>query len=147
MTDKLQDQWTPRDYPVLLAAARRMDGGEPSVQLSALAADTGLPLGEVQNAARALERRGFLTAVGVRGSGAPTRVADLTGAAYFATGLHPDGGNMAEQLISALQQAADQTDGEESGALRESARSLRGVPGAVLGTVLSAWITHQTGIS
>lgn len=71
----------------------------------------------------------------------------MSGAAYFLTGLHPEGDTLADQLIALLEQSAQATgDEEERSAHKSSARSLRNVPAPVLASVLSAWVTHQTGI-
>lgn len=146
MTEKLPDVWITRDYPVLVAAARRLDAGEGVITGEKLVADTGLSLDEVRNATAALERRGYLSRRLNMGGG--VRVDGISGAAYLVTGLHPDGDDLAERLISVLTQAADATgDEEERGALKRSARALGNVSGNVLAGVLTAWISQQTGIA
>lgn len=147
MTEKLPDVWASRDFPVLVAAARRFDDGEIVVRVGDLVADTGLTPSEVERAGAALARRGLVETAGAWGQPV-MRLKNMSGEAYFLTGLHPDGDDLAERLISVLTQAADATgDEEERGALKRSARALGSVSGNVLAGVLTAWISQQTGMT
>lgn len=141
MTEKLPDVWTARDYPVLVAAARRFDQGESTVRVADLVTDTGLTKGEVERAGLALERRGLLETMGV--TEMPVlRLKNLSGEAYFLTGLHPDGDDAVSRLVDALRQAADQvSDPEEKSRLRRLADNAGSVSRDVLAGVLSAVIT------
>lgn len=141
MTEKLDDVWSTRDFPVLVAAARRIDQGEDTVDVADLVADTNLSEEEVVRAGLALTRRGLLEAMG--SWGAPVlRVKNLSGEAYLLTGLHPDGDDAVSQLVSALRQAADQTpDPVEKSKLRALADNAGAVSRDVLAGVLTAVIT------
>lgn len=141
MTEKLPDVWAARDFPVLVAAARRFDEGESTVRVEDLAADTGLTKEEIERAGMALERRGLVETMGV--AQMPVlRLRNLSGQAYLLTGLHPDGDDAVSQLVSALRQAADQTsDPTEKGRLRTMADNAGAVSRDVLAGVLTAVIT------
>jgi hypothetical protein len=60
MTERLEDVWVTRDYPVLLEVARRIDRGEDLPTIEAVAESTGLPVDQVSLAAKALHRRGYV---------------------------------------------------------------------------------------
>jgi hypothetical protein len=67
---------------------------------------------------------------------------DVSGDAYLLTGLHPDGNDLADRLIDALQQAAEQVnDPEEKSKLRRAASAIRDIGTNVIGGVLTAAIT------
>lgn len=141
MTEKLPDVWAARDFPVLVAAAQRFDEGEPVVRVSHLVADTSLAVEDVARACRALDRRG-LVEMQERSGGGPVARRNLSGDAYFLTGLHPDGDDAVSQLVSALRQAADHTsDPAEKGKLRTLADNAGAVSRDVLAGVLTAVIT------
>lgn len=148
MTDKLPDVWATRDYPVLIEVTRLIDAGEDFAQSDKVAETLGLNRDEVKAAFRALERRGLVRTEGQTYGDSTGFVRDVAGAAYLITGLHPDGDDLAQRLISVLEQAANATgDEEDRGALKRSARALGNVSGGVLSGVLTAWISQQTGMS
>ncbi|MGL4743945.1 MAG: hypothetical protein ACRCYX_15575 [Dermatophilaceae bacterium] len=141
MTEKLDDVWTSRDYPVLVAAARRIDQGEPMVNPEQLVADTGLDRNEINLAGAALRRRKLVDAT-IASGGDVLALHHLSGEAYLLTGLHPDGDNAITQLINALRQVADQvTDPEEKSKLRRLADNASAVSRDVLAAVLATVIT------
>ena len=123
MTDKLDDVWASRDYPVLREITSRLDQGDRSVLPHHLAAATGLPEEQVQLALSALERRHFIE--GSHANDKIMSVREISATAYLITGLHPDGDDALSGLISALRQAADETNDEaERGRLRKAADAL-----------------------
>lgn len=145
-TDKLEDVWAARDFPVLVEVARRFDAGALSVRREDVADATGLDVDTVQLAGLALSRRGLVETKGAMQ--APVlRFTNVAGAAYLLTGLHPDGDDVVSQLVSALQQAAaQQSDEDERGRLRRAADAIGGVSRDVITGVLTAVITKSAGM-
>lgn len=141
-TDKpLADVWADRDFPVLVEITRLVDEGASTVAIAEVAGALDWPDERVQHAAKALERRGLLETMGVM-SGQVLRVRNLRGEAYLLTGLHPDGDDALGKLISALRQAAEQTnDPDEKGRLRKAASALGDIAGQVGAGVMTAYLT------
>ena len=145
MTEPLPDVWTTRDLPMLREVTRRIDAGEHAPLVEDLAAAAGLTEEDGYRAAAALVRRGFIEGVGA--AELPIiRVTEVSGQAYLVTGLHPDGADALSRLVSALQQAAEQSGDEETaGRLRRAADSMlslgRDVGAGVLTAVLTAAVT------
>lgn len=136
MTDKLEDVWTSRDFPVLVEVTRRIDAGENAPFASAVAEAVGLSEEDLQLAAAALVRRGLVTVHGALGV-TVVRFNDVSAEAYFLTGLHPSGDDAVSGFVDALRQAADLTaDPEEKSRLRGLADAALGVGRQVLGGVL-----------
>lgn len=142
MTDKLDDVWTSRDYPVLREVARNIDSGKRPVPIHAVMAETGLSNADVKLAANALVRRGLVSVdAGLGGARAFT---NISSDAYLLTGLHPSGDDAVTRLIEALRQAADlEPDPIEKSRLRGLADQAGGISRTVLGGVLTAVLTHQ----
>lgn len=139
MTEPLPDVWATRDYPVLREAVRGIDAGE-DVNADRLLTATGLSLGEIAQAVRALERRGLIEVE--EALGGVTGIREVSGEAYLLTGLHPNGDDAVSQLVSALRQAADEVaDPEEKSRLRKLADGVGGVSRDVLSGVLTTVIT------
>ncbi len=89
MTEPLPDVWTSRDYPVLCEVARRFEAGATTVGIHDVMTALNLDERTATAAAIALRARGYVE----------TQAMDrwvvfdftrLNGAAYFATGLHPE---------------------------------------------------------
>lgn len=109
MNAKLDDVWNSRDYPMLIAIMRHVDAEGTPLQSYDL--DTDLVEEDQRRALRALESRGLITA-SYRGDW-PDGVASVDGRAYTLTGLHPDGDDVRERLVSLLEQLASKTEDEE----------------------------------
>lgn len=147
MVEKLGDVWFTRYLPVLVHVARCIDGGltgPPNHDQVGRA--LGMPEETVALAFEALERRGFLVLEHELGGG--VWVEDLLGPAYLVTGLHPDGDDLVDRLVSALKKAAEQsTDEDEASGLRKAARGLgevtKGVATAVISAALTGYIPRQ----
>ena len=137
----LADVWASRDFPVLTAAVRWIDSGQlGGVHDVSLAEATELSVADVRLALKALERRGLITTSSFLSG--DMHVDEIAGDAYLLTGLHPDGDDALEQLISTLRQAADQTsDPEEKSQLRKAAGALGGLAGKVGTSVMTAYVT------
>lgn len=141
MTEKLEDVWASRDFPVLREITRLIDSGEEFPHKAQLAKATGLSADEVRLAAWALRRRGLIDFNPYAG-GDFSVITDLAGQAYLLTGLHPDGDDLVSQLVSALRQAAEQAvDPEEKGRLRTLADNAGAISRNVLSGVLTAVVT------
>jgi len=141
MTERLDDVWINRDYPVLREVARRIDAGDVHVHQDVIAEATGLESDEVKRAAAALERRGLVTLTKDLG---PVRFVEVSGAAYLITGLHPDADDALSRLVQVLRQAAERTgDQEERSRLRRAADALLGVSRDVMTGVLTAYLSGR----
>jgi len=147
MTDRLDNVWTARDFPVLKEVTRRIDaGGSGVVMIRDIANSLEMSSDDVRNAVRALERTGYLRATwGLGGNG---YINDITASAYLTTGLHPDGDDLAARLIDAALQAAELTDDpDERTRLRRFADGAANVSRTVLSGVITAVITRGlTGV-
>lgn len=141
MTERLEDVWTTRDYPVLREVTRLIDGGWVHPGSDMITEATGLGADEVELAARALSRRGLVQLAAGFG---PVAFAEVHGSAYLITGLHPDTDDALSALVQMLRDAADQeTDEDERGRLRRAADGLAGVSRGVMTGVITAWLTGQ----
>ena len=138
VTDKLDDVWASRDFPVLVEVTRRIDSGEQFTRIATIADALGRPVDDVVLAANALERRG-LVKVGRVMRASASHFDDVSAEAYFLTGLHPSGDDAVSALVQALRQAADLApDPEEKSRLRALADGALGISRDVLGGVLVA---------
>jgi len=146
VVEKLGDVWAGRDFPVLVEVTRRIDGGEHAPTVGDVAEALGFDVTQVQAAGAALERRGLVSVAGAWG--APVlRFVGVSGAAYLATGLHPDGDDDVSRLIDALRQAAElQSDPEEKSRIRRVVDAIGGVSREVLAEVVAAVITRSAGL-
>ena len=150
MTEKLEDRWHERDFPVLIAAARRLErdgiaflSNNLSVELEMTNDDVGLALAALVPS----HLEGKRMELAIAGPGEYI-VTGITERGRRATGLWPDQEQAAAALIELLTQAADQVDdADDAGALRKAGRLLRSVPGAVLADVTAALIRQQAGLN
>lgn len=146
MTDKLDDVWTTRDWPVLLEVARRIDQGEQFVSPQSVADATGLDLEQVGRASVALQRRGLVETLSSWAEQTDADFSGISGEAYLMTGLHPSGDDALSSLVDALRQAADlEQDPDEKTRLRIAADGLLNVSRGIATSVVTAWITKQVG--
>lgn len=121
MNTKLDDVWNTRDYPLLMAIMKHVDA--VGIPLQSYELETDLAKEDQHRALRALEAQGLLTA-SYRG-GTPDGVRSITGKAYTLTGLHPDGDDVRERLVSLLEQLADKTaDVEEASRIKQAAKQV-----------------------
>jgi len=116
MTDRLDDQWVHRDYPVLREAARIIDAGSSPIgaPFRAIVEATGLEFDDVHRAARALESDSLVELRIVipvdRGS-----IKNISGEARRKVGLWPDHDHSTEDLIRYLErQVEDATPADRS---------------------------------
>lgn len=148
----MESTWERRDLPVLRGIVRLYDENPRSpVTAGQLEAATGLPGPEVQSAlfALAAEEPPFFTpvdgssAVGSQIAGA----ARPTGHARRTVGTWPTPELLADRIVNALNEAADQeTDEVRKGKLRQLAGILGGFGRDVLVDVTAQVITRSSGI-
>jgi DNA-binding transcriptional MocR family regulator len=145
MTERLDDVWNSRDYPVLMEVARILDQPGPAVpRIRQVAAATGLSEADVTAAGVALERRGLVTLGAKSAGGSFAWFTDISGSAYLLTGLHPDGDDAFSRLISALTQAAELTaDPDEKSRIRRAVDGLLGISRDISVGITTAVITAQ----
>lgn len=148
----MPDRWSTRDFPVLVAIARRLDAADHIVdadddeflsELEPLDRDT------IANAMIALANAGYIDCgINAMLSGHKHVAAHtLTERGRRAVGIWPNQEQAADALIDLLTQAADHVgDADDAGALRKAGRLLRGVPASVVADVTAALIRQQTGI-
>ncbi|MEO6699982.1 MAG: hypothetical protein ABIP57_00580 [Jatrophihabitantaceae bacterium] len=140
MNDRLDDVWSTRDYPVLREVTRRFDVGAVEVEEHEVASHLDVDISIVRRACHALERRGFLQIT--ESYEDEVTVLSVSGQAYLVTGLHPDGDDAVDQLVSLLREAADLTANQEDrGRLRRAASALSEASGTILTGVATAWVT------
>lgn len=138
MTERLEDVWISRDYPVLREVTLRIDAGDRPT-LDEVRAALGFDTVTMVRATRALDRRHLVDGVRTAEHGI-VRFTDVSGQAYLFTGLHPDADDALSGLVQLLQQAADQTtDEEERSRIRRAADGLRGVSRDVMVGVMTAF--------
>lgn len=138
MNTELDDVWTARDYPMLVAIMRRVDDMGLPVQNYELEID--LNEDDQHRALRALEARGLVTLTW-RGP-EPDGAKSVDGKAYTFTGLHPDGDELRERLVSVLEQLSDRVDDEEEAtALRKTARQFGHFSRDTAAAIAAAFVT------
>ena len=146
----LPDRWGTRDFPVLMAAARRLDADpEGHLDANVLAEDTGLEFKQVITALDALGDRFLLTrALRAAGRNLPVRidVYGITERGRRAVGIWPSGEGV-DALVDALRQAEDNVDDlEEKTLIRRAAGALGSVSRDVMVDVMAAVIARQSGM-
>lgn len=134
MVDKLPDVWTPREYPVLREVARRIAAVDLALAVMDTTARARLTTEGVERAAEAFKRPRFVDHLGSWNGGAAS-FKDLSGEAYLATGLHPNGD---EACHSSVGQRAGPPPRREVPAARTPRRCRRQYPRSVLSNVIAA---------
>lgn len=143
----LESVWNRRDRPVLVAAARRLDGGASAFMSHELAAELGMPHEEVGRALRALTPT-YLQgrAEGGLASTPDFIVIGLTERARREVGLWPSSDGV-DALIDALRRAEDSTeDPEEKTLLRRAAGAVGSVSKDIMTDVIAAVVARQSGL-
>ena len=144
--------WHTIEMPVLLEVARELQAGT-SPMAHEVATVLNFDEEVVHRTIDGLVEARYLNR---RASGAPARMSDsfersslleLTERGRRTVGLWPNETAASAALVELLTQAADQVDDEDdASALRRAGRLLSGVPGNVVGGVITALIKSQTGI-
>lgn len=139
---KLDDVWNTRDYPMLVAIMQHVD--TEGVPLQSYDLKTDLDDEDQRRALRALEAQGLITA-SYRGDW-PDGVESVSGRAYELTGLHPDGDDVRERLVSVLEQLAEKTDDkEEASKITKVAKQVGTLSRDTVAGILSAWASGAIG--
>ena len=120
MTDEpLPETWTTRELPILQAILRRVDSGEDRPDLADIGADTGIPPLQLTAGVEALYNANppYLDFESASGWG-PDRygggyVSMVSERARREVGTWPSADSMLQQLIDALERAADTEPREE----------------------------------
>jgi hypothetical protein len=143
--------WESRDLPVLRAIVEASDDGADHVEPEEIGRRTGLDEATVQRALWALagENPPYFTYIDFTGMGSKEMgpVTGVSGHARRTVGTWPTPDAWAEQLIKALNDAAEtERDPERKTRLRRAADAVGSLGGQVLGGVITTYITHTTGI-
>ena len=139
----MDSTWENRDLPVLSAVAEELDR-EHATDPHTIARATGLDYDEVQRALRALlsEEPPLFKTGATRGGGDISLVHGLTGEARRRVGAWPTPDNMANRIVEALSEAANQTpDPEQRTRLQEAGTALANVGQAALAGVIANVLT------
>jgi hypothetical protein len=141
----MESTWETRDLPVLEAIVRTYDETGESPSPPAIAETCGLSGDEVQRALRALDYNepSFVTKMYVAGGGAGVvAIGAPTGHARRTVGAWPTPDNLADRIIVALNEAADnEPDEGKKGKLRRAAEAVAGVGRDILTDVTAQVIT------
>lgn len=139
----MEDTWFSRDLPVLTAIVELMDDPSARPKGSQVAEASGYTKDEVARALNALDGEYATVRKAMSGGDpGPWIVLEVTPAARRAVGQWPTPENVADRLLAALEQAADQTvDEEQRSRLRRAADSLKGLGRDVLPEVIANVIT------
>jgi hypothetical protein len=141
----MESTWETRDRPVLESIVRTYDETGVSPDPSAIAEACGLTRDEVQQALRALQydEPPLVTKMHVAGGGAGVvAIGAPTGHARRMVGAWPTPDNLADRIVAALNEAAEnETDELKKGKLRRGAEAVAGVGKDVLTDVLAQVIT------
>ncbi len=145
----MQDTWTTRDLPVLLAIVERFDDDGRSPGPNQIQKITGLDAEVVQRALRALgsEQLSFLTEVKGSWGKQIIMVGAPTGHARRAVGAWPTAEVLADRLVAAMNEAADrQADDEQKGLLRKAAAFLGSAGRDIAVDVAATALNKQMGM-
>ena len=141
----LQSTWETRELPVLEAIVRLYDETGRVSRFKDVVEASGLIEEEVEKALRALDHETppLTTKTQKAFGGAVISVGAPTGAARRAVGAWPTPENLADRIVAALQDAADQAqDPDEKTRLKKGAEAVGGVGKSVLTGVLTHVITQ-----
>lgn len=110
MTERLNDQWVTRDFPVLREVVRLMDE-QPLGNVRLEQVQAALPQvtpDQLQQAAVNLQRAGLVNIAGASGIRC-LRFTDVSERALRVAGIWPDEQQAADQLLWILEQKVDQS--------------------------------------
>lgn len=146
----MDSTWEARDLPVLDAAAQIIDreGPVPGAYIRDIAAATGLDVDDVVRATYALESAGLLTMQQrtMGGNGGQWRVRAVSGEARRLVGAWPTPDGLAERIVAALEDAAQNAPTEEErGRARKILDGATGVGKGVLTGVLVKVLSGEIG--
>jgi hypothetical protein len=141
----MESTWETRDLPVLENIVRTYDETGVSPDPSEIAESCGLSRDEIQRALRALQHNdpSLVTRMHVAGGGAGVvAIGAPTGHARRMVGAWPTPDDLADRIIAALNDAADNEQDEvKKGKLRRAAEAVAGVGRDILTDVTAQVIT------
>jgi hypothetical protein len=146
--ERLADRWSDRDFPVLLAVARRLDGGAMPVAVSDIKSDLEDVTDDGIIAALKGLVHGYILGkpIDTMGGTVDFFVTDLTERGRRAAGLWPTG-ESADALVDALRQAEELTDdSDEKTMIRRAAGAIGSVSRDIMVDVLAAVVARQSGL-
>lgn len=146
--ERLADRWGSRDFPVLLAAARKLDERGLPVNVADIEPEVeGLSESDIISALKALLHVYIVgQAVDTLGGTVDFFVTDLTERGRRAVGLWPSG-ESADALVEALRQAEDLTDDpEERTMIHRAAGAIGSVSRDIMVDVVAAVVARQSGL-
>ncbi len=145
----MDSTWEARDLPVLDAAVRILDrdGPVPGAYLRDVAAETCLDIDDVVRATYALESAGLVEMQQrTMGGGGQWRVRGVTGEARRLVGAWPTPDNLADRIVAAMQEVAENAPTEEErGRARKLLDGATGVGKGVLTEVLVKVLSGGVG--
>lgn len=149
MTEKLQDRWHSRDFPILVETARLLDSGKHRVQAFEAADGEAISIEGAELAFNALSPA-YLEVMETEARMSQTRgdliATGLTERGRRAVGLWPSGEGT-DALVDALRQAEEATDDpEEKTLIRRAAGAVGSVSREVMADVIAAFVRQQTGL-
>lgn len=127
MNGVMDETWTHRDLPVLTAIVEVFERTGRVMRPNEIVQQSGLTGDQVESALSALEGETppFITKLDRRASGGISLIGQPTGHARRAVGAWPSAETMADQIVQALEEAAErEPDPERKGWLRQSANYL-----------------------
>lgn len=145
----MESTWQNRDLPVLRAMVEFFDDPERSkLGLDELQKRTGLSDDAVKRAARALNDANppLIKAVGVDQVTYPIAILGVTERARVLAGQWPRPEQLVDELVAALNEAADDAeDADEKSRLRSVAATIGGVARDVVVRTATAWASEGLG--
>lgn len=123
----MEETWTSRDLPVLRAIVEVFERTGRVMHPNEIVQQSGLTGDQVERALNALEGENppFITKLDRRASGGISLIGRPTGHARRAVGAWPSAETMADQIVQALEEAAErEPDTERKSWLRQSASYL-----------------------
>ncbi|GAA1691942.1 hypothetical protein GCM10009745_41660 [Kribbella yunnanensis] len=140
----MESTWESRDLPVLEAIVRLYEETGTLMSPSRIGVTAGVPESDVQKALRALQHNDppYITKLSKQGNGDVYLVGAPTGHARRTVGAWPTPDALADRIIAALNEAADnEPDEVKKGKLRRAAEAVAGVGRDILTDVTAQVIT------
>lgn len=146
--DEVKYTWADRDLPLLRESVRRIDAGEEWPRMSDIADSCGLDHVQAEVGFDALAEDGYLVIKGrAMGGVLNGNVSQVTGKARREVGAWPSAEGVVDQLVAALEAAADaETEPERKSRLRSAAETLGSSGYRIAVDVATKWVERKTGV-
>jgi hypothetical protein len=146
----VESTWETRDLPVLEEAVRYFDDADAfRLDIANIVTATGLSADDVNRALRALAsaRPPLIEGIEIGEATYPIILTGVTERARREVGAWPSPEGLADRVIAAMEQAAeDEPDAEKRGKLRQLASLLGDMGRDILVDVASKALGHATGL-